>query len=86
MLRITIELVPKGDERRKHVVCIGEIHNDATSEDEHIGNYQCWFSKFAPRTHEVWKYADVKGFPRKLRGHWDLIYLALKDALGGRNP
>jgi hypothetical protein len=84
VLRVTIEMVPKGDESRKRVVAVGEIANNLGGGEE-SGNYDAWFSMFAPRTHEVWKYGKVEGFPRQKRGHWDLLFRALRDAVGSRN-
>lgn len=39
MLRVTIDLIPHGDERRKRIVATMEIANDLTG-DEIAGNYK----------------------------------------------
>ena len=69
MLRITVELLPGGDESRKKHLGTATITNDGTG-DEHRGNYVA---------------TRVARFDRKRRGPWDLLFLALRSAVGGRN-
>lgn len=83
MLRITIELVPKGDESRKEVIGVGTIANDATG-DMTTGNYKYHLSKWG-KGNVMWKAGRITGYPRKRLGPWDLLLRCLKDAIGGRN-
>lgn len=83
MLRITVELLPLGDESRREVLCVGEIANDGTGTLGH-GNYKVGLStKGQART---WKRGVVKGFPRRRLNAWDLLYRALRDCVAERNP
>ena len=84
MLRITIELVPYGDESRKRVLGIGEITNDAMGTHT-TGNYHGRLSKWAPKTGQTWRRGTVTNFKRKAHGPWDLVYLALAACVGDRN-
>lgn len=89
MIRVTVELCPGGDESRARVLGIARIANDlhdslATGGD--LGSYRATFSKWAPKESEVWKRGTVRGFDRKGRGPWDLLFLALRSAVGARNP
>lgn len=43
MLKITVELVPNGDESQKQVVAIGEIWNAGTHANGYVGDYQYRF-------------------------------------------
>jgi hypothetical protein len=43
-------------------------------------------SKWAPKERETWKRGRVEKFDRRKRGSWDLLYLALRAIVGGRNP
>lgn len=83
MLRITIELVPHGDESRIEKLGVCMIANDATG-DQTTGNYKWHVSKWGA-AHMMWKTGKTAGFPRKRLGPWDLLYRVLKDAVGGRN-
>lgn len=83
MLRITIELVPHGDESRKEVIGIGVIANDATGTD-YNGNYKYHLSKWGKGT-AMWKAGRIEDFARKVRGPWDLLYRVLSNAVGDRN-
>ncbi len=40
MLRVTIELVPDGNECLKKVLGVMHINNDGRSQNEHVGNYE----------------------------------------------
>lgn len=83
MLRITIELVPHGDESRKRAIGYAEIRNDGTG-DRQTGNYGVRLSQWG-RPGSTWKRGVVTGFPRLKLGPWDLLYLALDACVGGRN-
>jgi hypothetical protein len=83
MLRVTIELLPHGDERRKQHLGTMEIINngEGTLED---GSYSITLSKWG-KPKSVWKRAFVKSFPRMKLGPWDLMFRALLQAVGYRN-
>jgi len=85
MIRVTVELLPGGLEEHAEVLGIATITNDGTGEPNK-GNYKARFSKWAPLTTQTWKRSEVKGFRRRTRGAWDLLYLALREAVGDRNP
>lgn len=83
MIRITIELWPKGDEQRKRHLGTIDIANDgagtATS-----GNYVARLSRRgAPLS--TWKTTKVKGFPRKRLGAYDLLFRVLTSVVSARN-
>lgn len=77
MIRVTIELIPHGDETRKKVIGRGIIINDGTGNWE-SGNYHGWFSRVGGRIESF----EVKGFPRKRLGCWNLLFRALKGVGG----
>jgi len=83
VIRITIELLPLGIEEGKRILGIAEITN--IGGDHITGTYKATFSKWQPKTSENWKSATVENFPRTSRGAWDLLYRALREAIGGRN-
>jgi hypothetical protein len=83
MIRVTVELVPFGFEENKRHLGTAEIWNDATGTLD-VGNYKYRLSKWG-RPDVNWKEGKVKGFPRKSRGAWDLLYLVLRDAVASRN-
>jgi len=83
MLRITVELLPLGDESRARHLGTATIVNDGAGAKD-IGNYIVRLSKWG-RPNDAWKTGTVKGFRRLSRGPWDLLYLALRDIVGERN-
>lgn len=83
MLRITIELVPHGDESKKKHLGTAIIVNDGTGGRD-VGNYYAKFSHF-DSPNKTWKCSTCEGFKRLKRGPWDLLYIMLKDAVGSRN-
>jgi len=83
MIRVTIELIPFGVGEPR-TLGIAEITNDGTG-DKNRGNYNFTLSKWAPKTHEVWKTGHVVDFDRKGRGPWDLLYLVLRSCVRKRN-
>lgn len=42
-------------------------------------------SKAGQAVSQVWRKGRVEGFPRKNRGGWDLLFLALRACVGDRN-
>ena len=82
MIRVTVELIPHGVGKPRHLGT-AYIVNDGSG-DVVIGNYKATLSKWG-RPKAVWKGVEVKGFNRKKRGAWDLLYLTLKAAVGKRS-
>lgn len=81
MIRVTVELLPYGDESRKQVLGRMAIVNDATGTPTR-GNYHYAATGKSP---QIWKRGGVKGFPRQRLLAWDLLYRVLRDAVGDRN-
>lgn len=82
MLRITVELLPLGDETRARHLGTAIIANDATGSRAR-GNYTVRLSKRG-QPKSVWRRGRVEGFPRQRLGAWDLLYLALRATVGDR--
>lgn len=84
MIRVTVELLPQGDESRKKHLGTAIIANTGSGNVTR-GNYTVSLSmRGKPNT--IWKRGEVRGFPRKRLGAWDLLYLALHSVVGNRNP
>lgn len=82
MLRVTIELLPHGDESRKRHLGTMEIANVGGTPSR--GNYRARLSKRG-KPKQLWKEGAVTGFPRKRLGPYDLLYRALMATVGSRN-
>lgn len=76
MIRVTVELIPHGDEVRKRVVGVMEIANDGTG-DQVTGNYKG--TLHAEYTKGQGRNAIVRGFNRKTQSVWTLIGQFLKQ-------
>lgn len=83
MLRVTIEIIPKGDESRKRHLGTLDIVNDGTGNSE-IGNYTVRLAKFG-RPNQTWIHGVVRGFDRIRRGPYDLLLQCLIATVGSRN-
>lgn len=83
MLRVTIEMIPQGDESRKRHLGTLEIANDGTG-DHQSGNYTVRLAKFGRPNHD-WMRGVVRGFDRVRRGPYDLLLQCLVATVGGRN-
>ena len=81
MLRVTIELVPRGIESRAKVIATGTIANTGTGTPTR-GDYRIELRDAAGRK---WKSGSIAGFPRKRLLAWDLLYRALEKLVGSRN-
>lgn len=79
MIRITIELVPHGDESRAKVLHVGLIANNGKGTQSR-GNY--WFELSQRGSRKVWRKGPVEGFPRRSRGAWHLLHRVLEEAIG----
>lgn len=82
MIRVMVELIRAGDGEVMHIGT-AIIANDETG-DMNFGNYSATFSQLG-KPDRVWKFGNVKGFPREEREVWDLLYLALRTTVGSRN-
>lgn len=82
MIRVTVELVPRGDETKKQHLGTAEIINDGTGTLE-TGNYTIHLSRWG-QPKQAWKKGKLSGFPRLKLGPWDLLLLALAATIGNR--
>lgn len=89
MIRVTIEMLPFGDDRRAYVMARGIIHNKGTGTRAR-GNYGAAISKvshYRPLKAGGWlRKGEIKDFPRTRLGVWDLLYRSLRELVGDRNP
>ncbi len=83
MIRVTIQMIPRGDETKARHMGTVEIANEGTGNSE-MGNYKVRCSKMTKPSH-TWKTGAIKGFNRKTRGPHDLLLLALMSVVGPRN-
>lgn len=80
MIRVTVELVPFGDESRKVVIASAKIRNDGTGTPSR-GNYEC---VFLGRRGKLIGTSELKNFPRRRLLVWDLIGQCLNKLLAER--
>jgi hypothetical protein len=83
MIRVTVEMIPFGDESKKLVISVGNIWNTGEG-SVGVGHYKFNISK-RNQPKIVWKFGDINDFPRQRLNAWDLLYRALKEAVGDRN-
>lgn len=81
MIKITVELYPLGHEAGKKTLGTAIIFNDATGSLTR-GNYRAVFNG---KRKKALRRGEVTNFPRLQKDVWDLLYLALEDAVGDRN-
>lgn len=84
MIRVTVELLKKGNPENVQHLGTAYIRNVGGSAVDLIGDYEATFSKWG-NPGQIWKSGIVKGFHRKRLGPWDLLKAALNDALKGRD-
>ena len=77
-MRVTVELVPLGDESKAKVLHTAVIANDGSG-TKAKGNYR--FALSRKGSTKPWKSGQVKGFPRLREGAWRLLYRVLKEAM-----
>ena len=79
MLRITVEIVPHGDESKKTVFAVAEIALEAVSDDMKVGKYNTKTSHTGKwyRPGKWWKNGVLEGFHRLTRSPWELITYCL---------
>lgn len=64
MIRVTIDVLPQGDEKRARRVGVAEIWNDETG-SLRLGNYIARvFSVRDNKERDIWREGELKGFPR----------------------
>lgn len=81
MIRITVEIVPYGDESRAKVIGTARIWNTLEGTSAR-GTYKAEFRDKAGRR---WKQSDVQGFPRKRLLAWDLLaQMLIRSGAGWR--
>lgn len=82
MIRVTIELIPFGreDHPRRQVLASGKIANVGGTDAD--GKY---IVELYDKAGRLWKAGHVNHFPRKRLLAWDLLYRALRSAIGDRN-
>ena len=92
MIVVTISMWPKGDQSKAVEIgraTLTNMQNTTLATRGKKGDYLVEFRGGvhgrAEITSRLWKRGVVKDFDRQRRGAWDLLYLALKKALGGRN-
>jgi len=81
MIRVTVELVSAVQPSRSRILGVAEIAN--VGGDARLGDYTVELVSGA--TKELWRSGVVRGFPRLVRGPWDLLYCALAATVGDRN-
>lgn len=97
MIRITIEMVPKGFEDHKYTMGTIEITNTGTARSPRArGHYRSevqWDAELSkinhtPRGRQAkWRTASVlvENFPRSQLTVYDLLYRVLREVVGSRN-
>lgn len=80
MIVVKIELWPFGDESRAKLLHVGHIWNTGQG-DLVTGEYQ---ASFHGKRGGGWRQGAVTGFKRQRRTAWELLYLALGNALEPR--
>lgn len=78
MIRVTVELVPHGDESRARILARGIIANDGSGTLQR-GNYRFQLSQ-SRRLNVTARAGTVKGFPRLSKNVWHLLRLVLNSA------
>jgi hypothetical protein len=75
MIRITVEMIPHGDETQKSLLGFMEIANDGTG-GEMLGNYTGVFH--SEYTSSSGRKGRVEGFHRQTQSVWSLVGAFLK--------
>ena len=81
MIRVTVEMLPKGNEDRKYTLGSVLIYNAGGTETQ--GEYEA--VAYGKRG-QKWRATRVVGFPRKRLLAFDLLYRVLREMCRGRNP
>ena len=83
MIRVTVELVSAITGKVTHLGT-AIIANDGTG-TRASGNYWATFSRRGQPA-KTWRAGEVKDFPRQRLLAWDLLFRALRSAVGVRSP
>lgn len=78
MIRVTVELVPHGDESRARVLARGTMTNDGTGTLQR-GNYRFQLSQ-SGRPNATSRVGSVRDFPRRAKNVWWLLREVLNEA------
>jgi hypothetical protein len=85
MIVVRVELWPGGDRSKAESLGEAVIINDGSGTATQ-GNYHFALSRRGQTAKDqAWRDGQVRGFPRKRLGGWDLVYRALHAAVGERN-
>lgn len=82
MIVLRMELWPQGDRSRARLLGLATITNKDTGNQQR-GDYRIEFSKQGGNG--TWMTGEVRDFPRKRLGAWDLLYRALHAIVANRN-
>lgn len=79
MIRITVEMVPHGDESKKTLFAVAEIALQKHSPDGQLGTYHTRTSHTAKyyKPGKWWKQGVLENFQRLKKSPWELITMAL---------
>lgn len=83
MIRVNIEMWPRGDKSRAYHLGTVEIANDGTGSGDR-GNYMVRAARRDSPLRD-WRREAVKDFPRRSLGPYDLLLRALVAVVGPRN-
>jgi hypothetical protein len=75
MIRVTVELIPKGDESRRRTLAVMEIANDGTGDattGNYVGRLQAEYTRPGGRPGRVFQ------FNRRTQSVWTLVGAFLK--------
>lgn len=81
MIRVTVEMIPGGDDNLAYVLAQGVIINDDTGDKTHA-NYDCGFTRQATKRNRepaIWRAGRVENFPRSSLNVWSLLRRALEN-------
>ena len=88
MIVVKVELWPFGIEERKREIgsfTIANVGPSPEQDNNQVCSYKYRFKTAGKPPRKKWKEGVIHGFPRLRRNVYDLIYRALKDAVGDRN-
>ena len=84
MIRVTVEVIPGGDESKKRLHCIAEISNEGKESVATSGEYGLYRAEFYQNEFfnplKVWRRSSAFHIHRKRRGAWDILFCCLYNA------
>lgn len=84
MIYVRVELWRGGDPHRR--VLLGEARISNVSRLGRQATRGHYLVELTDKAGRNWRACSIKDFPRKRLLAWDLLYRALRQAVGGRNP